>query len=163
LNSAQAVHTSSAVAQRAHVSTMRSAQRSTLPPITIALDATEAPRKILHARLTISAKPGPLTLYYPKWIPGEHGPTGPITDLAELKMTAAGKTVPWRRDDVDMYAFHLDVPAAQSALEVAPDFLLPAGTESFSSAASSTANLAVLSWNQVLLYPEGYGSGSMRD
>src|SRR5437762_621322 len=83
-----------------------------LGPITIEVDATEAPRKMLHARLTIPVKPGPLTLFYPKWIPGEHGPTGPITDLAGLKFsTEAGKTVSWRRDDVDMYAFHLEVPA----------------------------------------------------
>jgi len=136
-------------------------QRATPAPITIALDATEAPRKILHARLSIPAKPGPLTLLYPKWIPGEHGPTGPITDLAGLKITAAGKTVAWRRDDVDMYAFHVDVPAGASAVDIALDFLLPAGTEGFSSAASSTADLAVLSWNQVLLYPEGYGSDDL--
>ncbi len=55
------------------------------------MDATEAPRKIFHARMTIPAKPGTLTLYYPKWIPGEHGPTGPIQDLAGLKFTANGK------------------------------------------------------------------------
>jgi predicted metalloprotease with PDZ domain len=138
-----------------------SAQRPQLAPVTIALDATEAPRKILHARLTIPAKPGALTLFYPKWIPGEHGPTGPITDLAGLRFTVAGKMIPWRRDDVDMYAFHLEVPAGAHALDVALDFLLPAGTEGFSSAASSTANLAVLSWNQVLLYPEGYGSNDL--
>src|SRR2546422_847322 len=137
------------------------AQRATLGPITIALDATEAPRKILHARLNIPARPGPLTLFYPKWIPGEHGPTGPITDLAGLKITAAGNPVAWRRDDVDMYAFHLEVPAGAEALEVALDFLLPAGTEGFSSAASATPDLAVLSWNQVLLYPEGYGSDDL--
>ena len=103
-NIAHARHSSTPVTRLAQLSTEGSAQRSTLPPITIALDATEAPRKILHARLTIPAKPGQLTLYYPKWIPGEHGPTGPITDLAGLKITAAGKTTPWRRDDVDMYA-----------------------------------------------------------
>src|ERR1700730_3567083 len=94
-----------------------------LSPIMIALDAREAPRKILHARLTIPVKPGPLTLFYPKWIPGEHGPTGPITDLAGLKLSAAGKTVAWRRDDVDMYAFHLEVPAGATALDVMLDFL----------------------------------------
>src|SRR5258708_5276223 len=88
-----------------------SVQRSTLPPITISLDAREVSRKILHARLTIPVKPGPLTLVYPKWIPGERGPTGPITDLARLRFTAARKTIAWRRDDVDMYAFHLEVPA----------------------------------------------------
>jgi predicted metalloprotease with PDZ domain len=138
-----------------------STQHAALGPITIALDASEAPRKILHARLHIPASPGPLTLLYPKWIPGEHGPTGPITDLAGLKISAGGKEVPWRRDDVEMCAFHLEVPAGANALDVSLDFLLPAGTEGFSAAASSTANLAVLSWNQVLLYPEGYASNDL--
>jgi predicted metalloprotease with PDZ domain len=136
-------------------------QRAVLGPIVVTLDATEAPRKILHARLSIPARPGPLTLLYPKWIPGEHGPTGPITDLAGLKISAAGKAVSWRRDDVDMFTFHLDVPAGATSLEVALDFLLPAGTEGFSAAASSSADLAVLSWNQVLLYPEGYASDDL--
>ena len=145
----------------AHSAVPAQLQRATLGPITIALDATDAPRKILHARLNIPARPGPLTLFYPKWIPGEHGPTGPITDLAGLKIMAAGNTVAWRRDDVDMYAFHLEVPAGAEALEVALDFLLPAGTEGFSSAASATPDLAVLSWNQVLLYPEGYASDDL--
>lgn len=131
-------------------------------PITIDVDATEAPRRILHAKLTIPvAKPGPFTLLYPKWIPGEHGPTGPITDLAGLKIMAGGTRIPWRRDDVEMYAFHVDVPQTVNSLEVSLDFLLPAGIEGFSSAASATANLLVLSWNQVLLYPEGYGSDDL--
>src|SRR6266568_2954054 len=144
-----------------------SAERVTQPqvsrpaPIAIAVDATDAPRKILHARLAIPVKSGPLTLFYPKWIPGEHGPTGPITDLAGLKFAAAGKTVAWRRDDVDMYAFHLDVPPGANKLDVTLDFLLPASAEGFSSAASTTANLAVISWNQVLLYPEGHGSDDL--
>jgi len=144
-----------------------SAERVTQPqvsrpaPITIAVDATDAPRKILHARLVIPVKSGPLTLFYPKWIPGEHGPTGPITDLAGLKFAAAGKTVAWRRDDVDMYTFHLDVPSGANKLDVTLDFLLPASAEGFSSAASTTANLAVISWNQVLLYPEGHGSDDL--
>ena len=128
------------------------------PQVMIDVDATDASRKILHARLHIPAKSGPLTLVYPKWIPGEHGPTGPITDLAGLKFVAGGKSLPWRRDEVDMYAFHLDVPIGANAIDVTLDFLLPATTEGFSSAGSATANLVVLSWNQVLLYPEGYGS-----
>jgi predicted metalloprotease with PDZ domain len=136
-------------------------QHAALAPIEIAVDATDAPRKILHARLTIPVKPGPLTLFYPKWIPGEHGPTGPITDLAGLKFTVAGKTVAWRRDDVDMFAFHLEAPPGATALETSLDFLLPASAEGFSSAASSTANLAVISWNQLLLYPQGYGSDDL--
>ena len=146
---------------RANAGRVFPAQGSGLAPITIAVDATDGPRKILHAQLEIPVKPGPLTLFYPKWIPGEHGPTGPITDLAGLKFTAAGNAVAWQRDDVDMYAFHLEVPSGASKLDVRLDFLLPASVEGFSSAASTTANLAVISWNQVLLYPEGYGSDDL--
>src|SRR5271167_4546170 len=71
------------------------------PTVTLSVDASEAPRKIFHAQLRIPAKPGTLTLYYPKWIPGEHGPTGPITDLTGLKFAARGKSLPWRRDLLD--------------------------------------------------------------
>src|SRR5712691_2627897 len=79
-------------------------------PITLSVDATEAPRKLFHARMTMPVSPGPMTLVYPKWIPGEHGPTGPIINLAGLRITGGGKTIPWRRDDVEMYAFHFEVP-----------------------------------------------------
>jgi predicted metalloprotease with PDZ domain len=125
------------------------------PPITLQVDATDAPRKILHARMQFPVHPGPLTLLYPKWIPGEHEPDGPITDLSGLKMSTLGKPVSWRRDDVDMFAFHVEVPAGASQLEVALDFLMPPSSSGFSSAASATAQLLVLSWNQALLYPEG--------
>src|SRR4051812_36637670 len=73
-------------------------------PMTLDVDATELPRKILHAKLVIPAKPGPLKLFYPKWIPGEHAPSGPINDLAGIQIKAGGKSVPWKRDDLDMYA-----------------------------------------------------------
>src|SRR5258707_7070383 len=75
------------------------------PTIALSVDASEAPRKIFHAQLRIPAQPGTLTLYYPKWIPGEHGPTGPITDLTGLKFTAGGKTLQWRRDLLDGFTF----------------------------------------------------------
>src|ERR1700756_3717855 len=67
------------------------------PTIKIAVDASEAPRKIFHAQLTIPANPGTLTLYYPKWIPGEHAPSGPVVELAGLKFTANGQILKWRR------------------------------------------------------------------
>jgi predicted metalloprotease with PDZ domain len=123
-------------------------------PITIFVDATEAPRKILHATLTIPAQPGPLTLVYPKWIPGEHGPDGPINDLAGLKFSAGGKEIAWRRDLVDMFAFHLTVPAGATSVEASLDYLEPAGG-SFSAGGSATEQMFVLSWNQVVLYPAG--------
>jgi predicted metalloprotease with PDZ domain len=139
----------------ARLSAFAAPAKDPLPPARLDVDATDAPRKILHARLVVPAKPGKLTLVYPKWIPGEHGPTGPVTDLAGLKLTAGGKPIPWQRDPVDMFAFHCEVPAGASAVEATFDFLLPTKKEGFSSGASSTAYLAVLSWNQVLLYPQG--------
>ena len=123
-------------------------------PIVLEVDAREAPRRIFHARLTIPASPGPLTLVYPKWIPGEHGPTGPITDLAGLKLSAAGKPLNWRRDDVEMWFFHCTVPAGVDSVEVALDYLSPGEVAGFSSGASTTSQLTLLSWNQVLLYPK---------
>ncbi|MGB8590081.1 MAG: hypothetical protein WA755_13820 [Candidatus Acidiferrales bacterium] len=129
--------------------------------ITLWVDATSAPQKILHAKETIPVKTGALTLYYPEWIPGEHAPDGPITNLAGLKFIAGGKEIPWRRDLVDMFAFHLDVPAGTDSLEVQLDFLLSAPATGFSAGASSTAVLDLLSWNQVLLYPQGYTANAL--
>ena len=129
--------------------------------IVLTVDATEAPRKTLHASETIPVKPGPLTLYYAKWIPGEHGPTGPVVDFSSLAIQAGGKTLAWRRDLVDMYAFHLDIPAGVGQIELAFDFLLAAQAGVFTSGESATSQLAVINWNQVILYPGGLPSDSI--
>ena len=132
------------------------------PHVSLFVDATEAPRKIFHARLTIPAKPGSLTLYYPKWIPGEHGPTGPVQDLAGLKFTADGKILSWRRDLLDGWTFHVEVPAGVSSVEAALDFISPAGSEGiYTGGATATDRLAVINWNDVLLYPEGWPSDDL--
>ncbi len=110
---------------------------------------------MLHARLSIPVQPGPLTLVYPKWIPGEHGPTGPIDDLAGIVFTAGGQTLPWQRDDVDMFAFHLNIPAGATDLDCKLDFLATAPPSGFSAGASTSVNLAMVSWNEILLYPPG--------
>ncbi len=123
--------------------------------VSLAVDATDSPRNLLHARETIAVEPGPLTLFYPKWIPGEHGPTGPIADLVGLKITANGTPLRWRRDLVEMYAIHCDVPRGTSTIDLSFDFILPPTQKGYSSAASSTPGLLMLSWNQVVLYPEG--------
>ena len=123
--------------------------------ITLAVDVRETPRKLLHARETMTVSPGALTLVYPKWLPGEHAPDGPITDLVGLKFTGGGKPIAWHRDPVDMYAFHLDVPQGVMSLEATFDFLSAIGMGGFSSASSETAHLGIYSWNQVLLYPSG--------
>jgi predicted metalloprotease with PDZ domain len=130
---------------------------TTPPPITLSVDASTAPRKIFHASLKIAANAGDLTLYYPKWIPGEHAPDGPIVDLAGLKFNAGGKTLKWRRDLLDGFTIHVEVPAGESAVSAELDFLSPATLEGgFSSGSSATEKLAIISWNQVLLYPKGW-------
>ncbi len=131
----------------------------TSPTVTIAVDATAAPRKIFHATLKIPATPGDLTLYYPKWIPGEHAPDGPVIDLAGLKFFAAGKTLKWRRDLLDGFTIHVEVPAGTTEITAELDFLSPATFEGgFSAGSSATDKLAIISWNQVLLYPKGFKS-----
>jgi predicted metalloprotease with PDZ domain len=132
---------------------------STPPTVTLFVDASTAPRKIFHATLKIPASPGDLTLYYPKWIPGEHAPDGPVVDLAGLKFSAGGKTLKWRRDLLDGFTIHVEVPAGASEINAELDFLSPATFEGgFSAGSSATDKMAVISWNQVLLYPKGWKS-----
>jgi predicted metalloprotease with PDZ domain len=136
-----------------------SAFGATPPTVTIAVDATHAPRKIFHASLNIPAAPGDLTLYYPKWIPGEHAPDGPVIDLAGLKFSAAGKPLKWRRALDDGFTLHVEVPAGTTEIAAELDFLSPATLEGgFSAGSSATDKLAIISWNQVLLYPKGWKS-----
>jgi predicted metalloprotease with PDZ domain len=124
-------------------------------PIRLAVDATQAPQKILHAHMQFPVQAGALTLQYPEWIPGEHMPDGPIINVAGIKFTAGGQVIPWRRDLVEMFSIHLDIPAGVTTLDADLDFLLSTPSGSFTGGGSATASLDVLSWNQVLLYPQG--------
>jgi predicted metalloprotease with PDZ domain len=116
--------------------------------VSLTVDASKTQNKILHAHLVMPVKPGPLTVYYPKWIPGEHGPDGPIANLTGLKFSADGKVIPWQRDLLDVFTFHLDVPAGVSRLDANYDYIEPDG-------GSATDKLLILEWNEVALYPEG--------
>src|SRR5260370_41420766 len=96
-----------------------------------------------------------MTLVYPKWIPGDHSPVGTILDLTGLKMCAGGQEVAWKRDDVDMFAFHTEIPGGADRLEINFDYLLPAEARGSRGHPAATAELAVLNWNLVMLYPQG--------
>lgn len=135
---------------------------SAAEPIQLSVDISDAPRKILHARMVIPVKPGPLTLMYPEWIPGEHGPTGPIDNLAGVVFEANGERVAWKRDDLDMFAFHLIIPEGVTELIARADFLATAQPSGFSAGASTSANLAVVSWNEFTLYPAGIPAADVR-
>jgi predicted metalloprotease with PDZ domain len=152
--------------------TAATAQLAASSQMKLNVDLTGAPRKIIHATETLAVVPGPLTLVYPKWIPGEHGPTGPIDNFTGVKMSVLGANdkpcvtggdarVKWERDPVEMYAFHLTVPDGCTALTIQMDFLATAAPTGFSAGASTSENLAMLSWNTVVLYPASASPADM--
>ena len=116
--------------------------------IQLSVDASDAAKNILHVKETMSVKSGEFTLYYPKWIPGEHAPTGTLNNMVNFFVTANGKAIAWRRDDVDMFAFHLTIPANVKQIEITFDDVSEAET-------TMSANLARIKWNRLLLYAEG--------
>jgi len=122
--------------------------------ILLNVDGTDNAQKLLRIHESIPVSSGPLTLYYPKWIPGEHGPDGPIDNVAGLKFEAGGKVIPWTRDTLDVFTFHVDVPAGASQLDASFDFI---ETEGY----SATDKLFVLEWNEVLFYPAGAPSSQI--
>src|SRR5262249_1214343 len=98
--------------------------RARAADFTVTVDARETARGLLHVTQTFTAHPGPMALSYPRWIPGEHGPTGPNIDVAGLVAKAGGRTIAWTRDPIDMHTVRLTVPAGTKELLLAFDFLL---------------------------------------
>ncbi|MHC1478648.1 M61 family metallopeptidase [Frateuria aurantia] len=135
-----------------------SALRDTPYPGTLQLsvDLSRAPDRLYRVQEVIPASAGPLTLYYPQWIPGEHSPSGPIENVAGLVIKANGKVVPWRRDLKDMYALHVDAPTGTTQLDLSFEFLSPGDSGLFGAGASATPKLVDLEFNQVAFYPAGY-------
>jgi predicted metalloprotease with PDZ domain len=125
--------------------------------IELAVDATDTDRGILQGRMTLPvAAAGPLTLLYPKWMPGYHSPQNPIELLAGLQIKAGDTLLDWRRDPVEVYAFHLEVPSGVEALEITYQFLSP--TTTTQGDVVVTHDLLNLQWGRVLLYPAGHFS-----
>jgi predicted metalloprotease with PDZ domain len=127
------------------------------PAITLTIDAREVSSKqVIHVKLRFPAKPGPLTLEYPKWIPGMHEPVGPVQNVVRLGFLASGKSVAWRRDGYDSYAFQLTVPAGAKELEAHFDYLPRQGdTDEIAYGVAATANLAVINPSALFLAPRG--------
>ncbi|HEY3812800.1 MAG TPA: peptidase M61 [Caulobacteraceae bacterium] len=127
-------------------------------PGTIALnvDATDLDHRIFNVHETVPVTAGPMTLLFPKWLPGNHGPTGPIDKLGGLIIHAAGQRVEWTRDPVDVYAFHVNVPQGATQLDLDFQFLSP--TEQREGRIVVTPDMENVEWNTVALYPAGYFS-----
>lgn len=127
-------------------------------PGTVALtvDLTDITRRIVNIHETIPVQPGKLTLLYPQWIPGNHSPTGPISKVAGLAVTAAGKPLDWVRDRVNVYAFHLNIPSGVTTIDVNFQYLAP--VKNREGRISISSEIADLAWNTAVLYPAGYFS-----
>nr|WP_233523555.1 M61 family peptidase [Dyella solisilvae] len=120
----------------------------------INVDATDIAHRVFRVHEVVPAKPGPLTLLYPQWLPGNHSPTGTIDKLAGLVVKANGKVVPWKRDPLNVFAFHVDVPEGANNVEVEFQFLSAQDTRQ--GRVVMTPEMLDLQWNSVSLYPAGY-------
>ena len=129
--------------------------------LTLNVDLSEAARKIFKVQETIPVTPGAMTLSFPKWIPGEHGPTGPIEGITGIKISGNGERIAWRRDLEEMYSLDFVVPTGVSLLNLEFQFLSPTTGGNFGSGVSATPRMVVLEWNQVLFYPAGYQTGKI--
>jgi predicted metalloprotease with PDZ domain len=115
-------------------------------PIQITADLTDAPRKLFHAEIDIPVHPGPFAVTAAEWIPGHHAPKDTENDITGLVFTANGATIPWLRDDIDLYEFHLNIPAGVTTLHAHLDYIVNI---------KATNALAVLEWEDLMLYPAG--------
>ncbi|QGZ93255.1 M61 family metallopeptidase [Terricaulis silvestris] len=128
--------------------------------ITLEVDATDTLRGIWTAREVIPVQPGPMTLLYAEWIPGKHSPRGPINLFAGLEFRANGELLPWRRDPVNVFAFHLDIPAGVTEIEARHQFVSPTATAQ--GRIVSTREMFNLNWETLLLYPSGHYARQIR-
>ena len=135
------------------------------PPagISLEVDAREVSRSLLHARLEIPAKAGEFVVWYPKWIPGVHAPGGPVQNLAGVRFeSAAGETLAWKRDEVEMNRFLITVPAGADRVIARLDYICNQPTTNSSGVDSfGNSKVGVINWNTVLLYPEGASIDTM--
>ncbi len=122
--------------------------------IRLHVDLTDAPRNFYHAKLQIPVHAGEVALVFPKWIPGNHRPSGPIGGLTGIRMEAAGRTLSWQRDPLEMYELHVTVPSGATTLDVSLDAITTLDSAGGGGPAASS-NLLDLNWNAVVLYPKG--------
>src|SRR5208283_1544636 len=122
--------------------------------IRLAVDATDVTRHVFRVSETIPVRSGPLTLLYPKWLPGTHRPDGRVDALAGLVIKANGERLKWVRDTVDVFAFHVDVPAEAKNLELEYQFL--SAGDGNEGRIVTTPEMLNLQWTSVALFPAGH-------
>ena len=122
--------------------------------IGIQVDLTDLDHKVVRVRQTVPVSAGHLVLQYPKFLPGNHADTGPIQLVSGLTVTGNGARIEWVRDTVDPHAFHLDIPASVTSIEVAFEWLTQPDSSTWR--VVMTPEMVNLQWEKALLYPAGY-------
>jgi predicted metalloprotease with PDZ domain len=123
--------------------------------MTVDVDARDTARAIFRVKQAIPiAQAGRMTLLYPEWLPGNHAPRGPISSIAGLRVSAAGRPLQWRRDPGNVFAFHIDVPQGVRTLDV--EFLHLSPTEPNQGRIVMTPDMLNVQWEKMTLYPAGY-------
>ncbi len=129
--------------------------------IALDVDATDVVRGIFRVRERVPvAGAGPLILLYPEWLPGKHAPRGAINLLSGIEMRANGELLEWRRDPINVFAFHVDVPAGVNALDLSFQFVSP--TQTNQGRVAVTREMLNLQWDMVVLYPAGHYASRLR-
>lgn len=124
--------------------------------ISLNVDATDIGHRIFSVHEEIPVTAGPLRLHYPQWLPGNHGPRGPVDQIGGLRFSVDGKALPWRRDPLDMYSFLVEIPAGATRLSADFQFLSP--LDSGQGRVVVTPEIIGLQWNTVTLYPAGHAA-----
>jgi predicted metalloprotease with PDZ domain len=127
------------------------------PELAIEIDARELPRRLVHTTIDIPCKPGPMRLWYPKWIPGTHGPKGRVEDVGGLRIeTKDGTVLPWKRDEIELYCFVVQVPDGATSIRVKLDTICESSSvEAAGIFTYGNASIGTINWNTCVLYPEG--------
>ncbi|TWS24885.1 M61 family metallopeptidase [Tsukamurella sputi] len=122
-------------------------------PISVSVDVTNLPQRIIDVKQSIPVTAGEVTLQYPQWLPGNHSPSGPIDKIAGITFSGGGKKLEWKRDPLNVYALKVTVPDGVKSIDAAFSYLTP--TDSSQGRVVMTPNMLNLQWNAVVLYPAG--------
>lgn len=129
--------------------------------MTLDVDGSDVAHALFSVRQVIPVSgAGDLVLRYPQWLPGKHAPRGAIGEMAGLVFTANGRPLAWTRDPLNVFAFHVEVPAGARSIEARFQFLSP--TRESEGRVVMTPAMLNLQWEQVSLYPAGFATRNIR-
>jgi predicted metalloprotease with PDZ domain len=133
------------------------AVRASGPTLEIDVDAHDLPRRLLHTRIQIPCEPGKLRLWYPKWVPGTHGPYGPVQNVGGLRIqTRDGKSLKWHRDESEPYRVECQVPDGVCEVTVLLDTICNEAADNAAGYLSYGNRLVgMINWGTCVVYPEG--------